>query len=371
MKMRTLICLIALLVTALLVLLVPPLMNRAHFTEELPGVEPAKRQLLRVWVTGAPGGGMRWLQARLAAYEKAHPGVSAYVRQVTPQQCADPDGPAPDVLLFLPGDFTAPEKLLRPLSGISDMEESLLRCGRWQGLQYAVPLCWGAWVLAVDSAWDHVPEATPAPTTLLGRPAPTPDATPEASLDYPLEKIGAADVPLLAPKGAGLFTLSQLLPQGARPQTGDDFATRDAATVYQAFLSRKTASALLTTGQVAALESAAALGRAFPYRVITPEEIITDQVWMAGVGSDSPAASALVAWLLDPESQQALTGQGLFGVHFQRRLYAAGVSAQVEAAAQRGFTAVNAFAGAEGAAQAAWQVWQGSLSLAEALLPLI
>lgn len=371
MKLRTLICLLALLLTALLVFLVPPLMTRAQLRDELPGAEPAQRQLVRVWVTGAPGGGMRWLQARLAAYEKAHPGVATYVRQVTPQQCLGSDGPAPDVLLFLPGDFTAPQELLLPLSGMPEAEESLLRSGRWQGLQYAVPLCWGAWVLAVDSAWDHVPEATPAPTTLLGRPAPTPDATPEASLVYPLEKVSGADVPLIAPRGAGLFTLSLLMPQGQRPATGEAFATQDAASVYQAFLGRKAASALLTTGQVAALDSAAALGRAFPYRVITPEEIITDQVWMAGVGSDSPSASALVSWLLGQESQQALTSQGLFGVNFQRRLYTVGVSAQVEAAAQQGFTAVNAFVGTDQVAQAAWQAWQGSTAFAEALLPLI
>lgn len=369
MKLRTVICLLALMMTALLVLLVPPLVTGTQPEERLPGVDTAPRQLLRVWVTSAPGGGMRWLQARLSAYEKAHPGTTVYVRQVTAEQCLNPEGPAPDVLLFMPGDFSAPEALLTPVSGVMEAEEALLRCGRWQGRQYAVPLCWSAWVLAVDSAWDDMPELTPAPTTLLGKPAPTPDCSPETVPGYPLEKAGAADIPLLAPPGGGLFSLAQLLPPGQRPTTGSTFAAMDSAAVYQAFLGRKCASALLTTGQVTALESAAMLGRGFAFRVMVPEEIITDQVWLAGAGSE--AAGALISDLMGQASQQALKAQGLFGVDFRDPLYTSGFSAQVETAARQGFTALNAFVGVEQVAQAAWQAWQGSTPVAEALPGLI
>lgn len=368
MKMRTVICLAALSITALLVLLVPPLVAGVGPEEGLPGAESVPRQLLRVWVTSAPGGGMRWLEKRLTAYEKVHPGTTVYVRQVTVEQCLAPDGPGPDVLLFMPGELTAPETILTPISAAPEAEEALLRCGRWQGRQYAVPLCWAAWVVAVDSAWDDVPEQTPQPTTLLGRPAPTPDVSPSALPGYPLERADAADIPLLAPGGSGMFTLAQMLPPGKRPTTGSTFGVLDSAGVYQAFRGRKCASALVTTGQVTALESAAATGRAFAFRTMVPEEIITDQVWLAGAGSDR--GGELIGALMSRESQRALAEQGLYGVDGQQALYTSGFGAQVEAAARRGLTAINAFIGAEKAAQAAWQAWQGSVSVAEALRDL-
>ena len=370
MKKKRLLCALALCLTGLALAMIPPFLHGPGPEEQLPGAQEPPRQLVRLWITGAPGGGMAWLKTQLRAFERAHPGTACYVRQVSPETLLEPQSPLPDAVLFMPGDITAPENLLLPLSGSLQGEESLLRAGRWQGLQYAAPLCWSGWVLAVDSQYDDAPAVTPAPTTLLGRPAPTPDALPTATPGFPLERAKAAQAVLLAPRSAGLFSLRAL--------TGDimatlpeEFAAMSSSAVYEAFLARKAASALLTTGQATALLSLLSAGRGVPCRFLTPREIITDQVWMAGLCADRPIAAALLSYLTGDTAQRALASQGLYPISAQLTLYGDGFSAQVEAAARRCLTAVNAFLPREQVQRAAWQAFTGSLDTEAALLPLL
>lgn len=365
--LRTLLCALAILLAAALVLLTPPLLTR-QAAPRLP--HAAQRTLLRVWVTSSIGGGQAWLKEQLKAWEKRNPGVMTYLRAVPAEEIAAEGTVLPDIILYMPGDFTAPEELFSPLSGELNARTSLLRAGKWRNQQYGLPLCYGAWVLAIDSAIEPGSAATPAPTTLLGRPAATDPAQATQDPGFPLEAASQADVALQAPVGCGLFSLAALVPE--RPPLPENFATLSPADVYSGFLARKYAAALLTTGQLTALTSLTAAGNGFPFRVLTPQEIITDQVWFGSVveGASSEAAS-LLAWLTGPEAQQALTKQGLHTVRDDLRLYAAGTQAQIETAAARSMTAINAYVPAADVQSAAWQVFSGREDLSGGLLPLL
>ena len=365
--LRTLLCALAILLTAALVLLTPALLS-GQTAPRLP--RAADRTLLRVWVTSSVGGGQSWLREQLKVWEKRHPGVMTYLRTVSPEEIAEEGAVLPDIILYMPGDLTAPEEIFSPLSGELNAKESLLRAGRWRNQQYGLPLCYGAWVLAIDSAIEPGNAATPAPTTLLGRPAATDPAQATEDPGFPLEAASRADIPLQAPAGCGLFTLASLLTE--RPALSDDFATLTASEVYSGFLSRKYATALLTTGQLTALTSLTASGNGFPFRALVPREIITDQVWFGSVveGASEEAAS-LLAWLTSTEAQRALTKQGLYSVRDDLRLYAAGPEAQVETAAGRSLTAINAYIPLADAQAAAWQVFTGREDMAGGLLPIL
>lgn len=365
--LRTLLCAIAILLAAALVLLTPALMNRPT-DPRLP--RAADRTLLRVWVTSSVGGGQTWLKEQLKAWEKRTPGVMTYLRTVKPEEITADDAVLPDLVLYMPGDFTAPEEIFSPLSGALSARESLLRAGKWRGQQYGLPLCYGAWVVAIDSAIEPGTATTPAPTTLLGRPMATDPAQATEEPGFPLEAASRAEVALQAPAGCGLFTLTTLLDQ--RPPLPENFATLTAAEVYSGFLARKYASALLTTGQLTALTALTGAGNGFPFRVLVPSEVITDQVWFGSiVEGASPQAASLLAWLTGAEAQQALTRQGLHTVRDDLRLYAVGPEAQIETAASRALTAINAFIPAADVQSAAWQVFTGREDISGGLIPLL
>lgn len=336
---------------------------------DVPGLTGQQRTLLRIWITGSPGGGQTWLTRQLAAYEKQHRGVMTHLRIVAPEELNAPDAVLPDLVLCMPGDVTDPAAHFVPVSTDAALREPLLQSGRRQGTQYGWPLCWGAWVLAIDSALDPHPAATPAPTTLLGRPAAT-DA-PTQSPGYPLEAASATDCALQSPGGAALLTLGELLPAPERPPLPTDFAQLSSADVYTTFQSRRCASAMLTTGQAIAFSGIIGAGKGFPFRLMAPDTVVTDQVWLACLTPDAPPAAAkLLAFLTSPPAQQALTAQGLHTVRDDLTLYATGFSAQVEVSGRNGLTAVNAFLPTSEAAAIAWQSFQGTLDADTALAAL-
>ena len=365
MKKRVFAALFLLTLAMLALLLVPPLFAGEN-PVQLPGAAVADRQLLRVWVLGVPGGGMRWLRGCIRTFEKAASGVSVYVRQNAPLE--DVREYPPDVLLFLPGELTTPEGILLPLATKIEAEEPLLRSGRWQGTSYALPVAWGAWALCINRQWDSTPSTgAPVPTAFLGYPSAT--ASPDKTLPYPREGMLRSPIPLAAPKGVGLVSLGLLLPQESRPPLGDAFPM-DSVAAYQAFAAGRAGSALLTTGQITALEALQQLGRGVPFRVMVPDIIVTDQVWMAGLCRESPMGAAFLQHLASDGCQQALNAQGLHAVRRDVPGGAGHTALAVDESARRGFIAMNAFLPRETAAQTAWQLFQGILSLPEGL-PLL
>jgi len=336
----------------------------------VPGLDGPDRTLLRIWITGSPGGAPAWLTSQLRIWEKQHPGTMTYLRTVRPDEALAPDAVLPDVILYMPGDFASPDTLFTPLTDFSVVREPLRRAGRFRDTQFGLPLCWGAWVLAIDGALEPEAVAPPAPTTLLGRPTAT-DA-PLSTPGYPLQAVSDAPCPLQSPGGAALFTLQCILPAKERPPLPEDFAQHAPATVYAAFQSRQCATAMLTTGQATAFTSLTAAGRGFPFRIMAAEEVVTDQVWMASITPDAPSqAGELLAFLTSREAQQALVSQGLHTIRDDLTLYAAGFSHDVEAAGRTALSAVNAYLPSEQIHSAAWQAFQGSIGFSEALLPLL
>ena len=341
-----------------------------------PGLAAEERVLLRIWAVGAPGGGQAWLKEQLRAFEKQHPGTSSWLRTVPAEELTAPDVVLPDVVLYMPGDVSAPDQFFLPLSGEMTtrssglLREELLRCGRWQNQQYGLPLCWSAWVLAIDSALEPGSAVTPAPTTLLGKPAAVPQASATPEPGYPLAAARSADCAIQAPGGAALFTLGTMLAD--YPPLPESFGTLSASEVYEAFQRRQCASAMLTTGQIAAFSGIVSGGGGFPFRVMIPEEIFTDQVWLASVTADAPPEAALLlSFLVSPSAQKELPAQALHTVRRDLTLYATGISAGVEKAGHDALTAINAYISAEEVRSAAWQFFHSRLSLDEALLPLM
>ena len=170
MKPRRLLILLALVLTGLLIFVLPAALRASP---RVPGLTETERTLLRIWVVSSPGGGQSWLTSQLRAFEKQHLGVTTHLRTVSAEEALAADAVLPDVILYMPGDFTDPSAIFAPVTADDALSESLLRCGRWQGQQMALPLCWGAWVMAIDGALEPENATTPAPTTLLGKPAAT------------------------------------------------------------------------------------------------------------------------------------------------------------------------------------------------------
>ena len=358
---------------ALAALALPAVTNRQT---RLPGLAAKERTLLRIWLVNAPGGGQAWLKEQLRQFEKQHPGVSTWLRTVSAQELQADEPPLADLVLYMPGDVTAPQQLFLPLSGAMTaredglIREELLRCGRWQGQQYGLPLCWGAWVLAIDSALEPGAAVTPAPTTLLGRPAATASAGATPEPGYPLDAARQADCALQAPGGAALFTLGLLVADA--PPLPEDFGTRTSGEVYAAFQKRQCATAMLTTGQTAAFSGLVSGGSGFPFRTMAAEEVITDQVWLASVTENAPPEAALLlSYLTSAQAQKALSAQELHTVRRDLSLYAAGTPGRVEQAGRKSLSAINAYQPSEAVKSAAWQFFQGQARLDEALLPLM
>lgn len=354
-------CLPALLLTAALLLYHPAWPDDAR----LPGARSPERKLLRIWTLSSIGGGQAWLRQALHAYERAHPGVMTYLRQAAPEELTAPDAVLPDVVLYMPGDGV-PRTCLQPLTGELPVDDALLRCGQYTGIQLGLPLCWGGYLLAINSRLEHGSATTPAPTTLLGKPAPTPEplaATPTPG--YPLEAALREEAPLQCTDCLALLNLHLLL-GASRPALSDPIP--DAGQVYARYAAGQCATAMLTTGQALALEGRITAGNAQPTRFLTPEIVITDQVWLASVTTAAQSGAAeLLGYLIAPETQRLLAAQALQPAHRQLRLYAQSWPAAIAAAAQKRFAAVNAYLSAPLVSQICWQYAQAQLTLAQAL----
>jgi len=352
MRYRVFLCLGVLAVTALVIL---RCMMLPHLPERLPGTQAPQRRLVRVWVCSSIGGGESWLRESLKAWEKKAPGTMTFLRTVTPEELTREDAVLPDILIYTPGTVTAPQGLFTPLNNITGIREPLLRAGRWQAEQYGLPLCYAGYALAIDGSAEPHLATTPAPTTLLGHPAATAETAASPTPGIP------ESIEILAPGGCGLFTLGSLTAQ--RPPLS---ATQTQAEIFQRFKARQAPAALLTTGQITALQGL------LPFRVLVPEEVITDQVLIASVfpGSDESAAE-LLAFLISPERQRQLSQQALYTVREDLRLYASGTQALMEAASARALTVLNAYISKEDADAAAWQYYHGQQGLSTALTPLL
>lgn len=315
----------------------------SHQPMAIPGLSGDARTLLRVWLIHAPGGAAKWVDAQMSAYERLHPGTLVYLRQVSPEELMAPEAILPDIVLFMPSDVQAPKALFSPLTSDAPLFAGLLSGAQRQGETYALPLCWGAWALAVDAAYDDQLAATPAPTTLLGHPAATVSPE-ETAAPFPLEKANAADCPLLSPGGCALSALREIFANQALPRLTADFAQLAPDAVYQRFRARQCASAMLTTGQLTAFSDLTSAGNGFPFRVMTAKTVATEQVLLGALCLNAQAdAAEFLSFLSSRGAQEQLARQGLFSVREDLALYSAGWAAEIEQAARREITMLDAF----------------------------
>ena len=292
-------CLIGIRIAALLLLCVclaavwKISLGRLQKTEPLPR---AQRQLVTVWIHGDRLGASRWVKEQAAAYQKAHPGVSIWVRTASG---ADMDGleadfahTAPDVLLFMAGEEVAPQ-WLEELSFCRDST------GQYAGRQLAVPVCMAGYALVRASG----EAATPAPTSLFGvTPVPekTAAATPVPRDVWPQNTV--------TDDRFGAWLLLQL------GITGEALPESQAA---DAFLQGEAEAALLST---LALRRLSARGKGME---VLSSAARTDLVLYGAVMRESSAeARAFLTYLCSRDAQQQLSDAGLFSPHGVR-LYGA------------------------------------------------
>lgn len=167
-----------LLLTAGMLLLLPGVWKSAEKTDTGrvdERLKPPKTQLLTVWLVGDRTDSLEHLRREISAFEKNEPGVRVYLRTADAEECLRADALLPDVVLFAPFLFPAPEKLLLPLPEELTAREEAMMAGKYADVQYALPLWFSPNVLAVPHALleSPPPKSTPKPTPLLGLLSPT------------------------------------------------------------------------------------------------------------------------------------------------------------------------------------------------------
>ena len=331
----------------------------------LPGTQSAPRRLLVVWETGGMDGVHTWLTKCASAAEKAMPGLTVYLRRTTPEEALREGVVLPDVMIFTGGAFDTPEKLFQPLTGDFRPTEAFMRSAKWRETVYALPVAASPWVLTMDAALLPGEASTPAPTTLLGRPAPTdapsaPVATPEAP--WLSDELGA----IAARDGAGLFSLLSLTEESPRPLLS-------AVSPYQAMLGGSVRAALMNSVECAALLGAVSGGRRAPVQVYVPQEALAPQVLYAAmtVTASEDAAGMFMSFLTETLCQQLLAERSLCSVCAEETLYLSGTPALMEQSLRRGVYPVNAFAPQSAVDQSARDAWDRRTSPDAALAALM
>lgn len=348
------------LTAAALALTVAALRLTPPAADSLPGTQPRQRIILRVWDVGGPTGSTAWLRSQCAAFEQALPGLTVYLRAVSPAECLVPDTVLPDVMLFTGGDLTAPQTLLTPLSGSPDLPEAYLQSGRWQGKQYALPLAAEGWLLAVDGRMLPAAASTPAPTSLLGRPASTPQAD-AAPPQPPWEALRSQPFPLAA-SGQGLFALCTLSDRLTLPD-----APMTAAQAASSLIRGDAAAALWSTGQWAAQAERLPPGST----AFVPPQALAPRMLYGGIpqGAQQEAA-AFLAFLCSEDAQRALARQHLFPVLPGLTLYGDAPYAPMERTLAAAPCPLNAFWPTAQTDAAAREAYLGTRPLNETLAAL-
>ncbi|MBR5230723.1 MAG: hypothetical protein IKW00_00550 [Clostridia bacterium] len=269
-------------------------LQQLHTAEPLPR---AQRQLVTVWIYGDRLGASPWVREQTAAYQKAHPGASIWVRTASgaDMDALDADFPhtAPDLLLFMAGEEVKPE-WLEELSFCRDST------GQYAGRQLAVPVCMAGYALVRASK----EASTPAPTSLFGvtpAPAKTAAATPVPREKWPQNTV--------TDDRFGAWLLLQL------GITGEILPEEQA---MEAFLQGKAESVLLSTLALRKLSA-----RGMGMEVLSSADQTDLVLYGAAMRESSAEARAFLTFLCSSDAQQQLADAGLISPH-GGRLYGAG-----------------------------------------------
>lgn len=269
-------------------------MGRMKKEEPLPR---AQRQLITVWICGEGLPVSAWVKQQATAYQKAHTGVSIWVRtaatgdmELLREDCSHA---APDVLLFMAGEKIEP-------AWFEELAFCKSESGQHGGRQLAAPVCMAGYAL-VRTAKEG---ATPAPTSLFGvTPVPqkTAAATPPPKEEWP-QKIVTDD-------RFGAWLLPQMNAAGeVLPE----------AEAMEKFFQGKAEAALLST---VALRKLSARGKGMEVLEAAKE---TDLVLYGGVMREAAsAAEDFLRYLCSADAQKQLSASGLISPQ-NETLYGAG-----------------------------------------------
>lgn len=122
----------------------------------IAGLSGDNRTLLRVWMLHSPGGAARWVETQLSAYERQHPGVLIYLRQVSADELTAEETLLPDVVLYRPDD-AAGSPIINAFAGADARAVSAGEGGRGK-LSAAFP----RWMRAVRPAGNFRESGVPA-----------------------------------------------------------------------------------------------------------------------------------------------------------------------------------------------------------------
>ena len=297
--------------------------------------------VLRLWVHEGwkPGAGSAagWLNRCIATYEKAHPGVYVqpeYVDAPTLRALGRDGLPAPDLVLFPPGDIETPSLLL-PLKGKHALRPGLNRSDR------AVPVMLGGYMWAWDAArltgiprnWRDAEAPLAALPDEPGRcwsaallalcsgryreDAPPSQSESNDELELGLLPDAAGPTPSPTPEDGPLRCL---LPAGFAPsaEAWQDFANGDAAAMP------------VTQWEVRRLQGLTDQGKGGDWRLAAGGSAFTDQVLYLGIVSraslpeKADLCQAFVRHLLSDDCQSELHRIGAFAVTGVDSGYAAG-----------------------------------------------
>ncbi len=353
---RRLAILVFLCLTLLMGFLFPEVWERAVNREDKlpPGISAPETRLLRVWLIAENLSASSWLKRQAARLEDEEGGVSVYMRTARPQELSQPESVLPDLIVFGPGAVKNPESLFLPLTGEFHQSDGTLRAGRWQTLQYAVPICMDGYVLAFDPVLTGAAASTPAPTPLLGIGGAPPN-TPEPNKANTFDELFAslAQIPrgkntaydFQCAQGMPLMLFSSLcggkrnFPAGSLPP---NFGTASPDTAFGDFLSSRCRAAILPSRQLRSLA-----GQNKPFALMMMPIKATDMYLSAGVvqGEGRDLALKYLMMLLSPEGQQDLYANGLMAVSQAVSLYGADpVLSLVEGSFKGDLILPNAFA---------------------------
>ncbi len=113
--------------------------------------KPAEVQVLRVWLSESwTGTGMQWLTAQATAFEKANRNTRVVVRRAQAGDWLEAGVVPPDVLLFDVGAVRDPGAIFAPILEDYPVRDALKASGEWRGQAYAVPVCYGGYVLLTN-----------------------------------------------------------------------------------------------------------------------------------------------------------------------------------------------------------------------------
>lgn len=274
-----------------------------------------ERAVLRVWVTETFTGSLSCVTRAAQRFEKDNPGVNVRVRRAQADEYTAPDAVLPDVALYMPGIFSAPETLFVPLAEDGRVRAAYLSAGKWQDTLYGLPVLAGAYGLMVNDALlqgDFQMENLAA----AAKPAQGKKSAVYA-LECPLDASLCFPAALVA-QGGGLLGG---FPQGLRHDAAagvlsDEFLTLSREEAFARFRKGTVAALLCTQREVRRMSALCEAGNGFEFSVRTPVQAFCDQLLLCSVvqGGQETLAARFAASLLEEAYQQELTGYGFFTV---------------------------------------------------------